>query len=341
MKKIISAILCAATVASFTTGMYIAPASTDTAITAYAATATLTSTQITNALTNLKNTKYPQGSYWHNDQYYAYGGYQCYAFARQLAMDVFGSYPAVNVAYASDGQVSNGWTAVKDPSKVTLEPGDIIRANNNHHTAMIWKVEGDKVYVGECWGGQNNKINWGNFNGTASQSTVTYLLSKSSFTGVWKHPGSIIDVSAYKTVSNSGAGKMLNIVSNSSACGANVTVYQADGTTGQQFKATAHGTKTWNGTTYTKYVFTAKCSPNCALNVYGSTSTAGANVNMWTKSGNDTQDWIITSVSGGYIIRSANNPNLVLTASGTANGSNVKIDTYKAGNKNQIWSNPL
>lgn len=63
----------------------------------------------------------------------------------------------------------------------------------------------------------------------------------------------------------------------------------------------------------------------------------GSNVNIWTKSGNNTQDWIFEAVNGGYVIRSANNTAYVLTASGTSNSSNVKLATYSAGNTYQIW----
>ena len=147
----------------------------------------LTNSQITAKLTSLQS-KYKNGSYWISPSTQKYGGYQCYAFARQLAVDVFGSYPAKNVVNAVDGEKSNGWTAYRTASKVTLEPGDIIRSDYNSHTAMIWKIEENYVYVGQCFGSQNDKINWGAFWGNHKRATVSELLG-AGFNGVWKHPG--------------------------------------------------------------------------------------------------------------------------------------------------------
>lgn len=146
----------------------------------------MTNEEITNAITNLQS-KYPNGSYWIPTTEQKYGGFQCYAFARQCALDVFGSYPAVNVVYATEGQISNGWTARKNPTNITLEPGDIIRADYNAHSAMIWKLEGEYVYVVQCFGSSNDKINYGYFWGNHKKSTVSELLDD-GFNGIWKHP---------------------------------------------------------------------------------------------------------------------------------------------------------
>ena len=136
---------------------------------------------------------------------------------------------------------------------------------------------------------------------------------------------------SYFTIKNLGSGKMLNVVSNSSNSGANVTVYQADGTTGQNFMFISNGRG--------GYVLEPQCAPSCALNVYGQSSTPGANVNIWTKSGNRTQDWNIeyNSAMSGYVVRSADNPSYVLAASGSGNASNVQLQQYDSGSAFQIW----
>lgn len=165
-------------------------------------------------------------------------------------------------------------------------------------------------------------------NGSTSSSTSTSNSSTTTSalkTGTW-----------YK-FTNSKSSKLLNVYGSKSTSNTNVTVYQKDGTSGQDFKLAAHGTMKFNGKTYTKYTITPRCASKCALNVYGTTSKNGSNVNIWTKSGNNTQDWIFESVNGGYVIRSANNTAYVLTASGTSNSSNVKLATYSAGNTYQIW----
>lgn len=146
------------------------------------------------------------------------------------------------------------------------------------------------------------------------------------------------DVSAggpYYTIKNMGSEKMLNVVSNSSKSGTNVTVYQEDGTTGQNFEFIPNGRG--------GYVLEPQCAPDCALNVYGQSSTAGANVTIWTKTGHSTQDWNIESANmmNGYVIRSADNPNYVLAATGTGNASNVQLQQYDPNNLFQIWISPV
>ena len=141
------------------------------------------------------------------------------------------------------------------------------------------------------------------------------------------------------TLTNKQSNRMLNVQGSSSWSGANVTIYDEDGTTGELFKFIPHGSKYFNGKSYTKYVIEPQCAKTCALNVYGSYSASGFNVNIWTKSGNDTQDWILDpTYGGGYIIRSANNPSCVLTESGIYNMSNVKLTTETLYNKDPfVW----
>ncbi len=73
-------------------------------------------------------------------------------------------------------------------------------------------------------------------------------------------------------------------------------------------------------------------SSSLVMNPFSDTPASGANVNIYTNSGDGTQYWIFEKVSGGYIIHNSYNQNLVLNA----NGSNVNIAT-KSSSKNQIW----
>ena len=147
--------------------------------------------------------------------------------------------------------------------------------------------------------------------------------------------------SATYTIKNSGSGKMLNVYGSKSASNTNVTVYQSDGTKGQKCKFISNGTMTYNKVSFNKYIIEFACASSCALNVYGNSAANNSNVNIWKKSGNTTQAWIleyVTSPEKGYIIRSANNPKYVLTANGTSNSSNVCLKTYSTTNKNQVWT---
>ena len=140
-----------------------------------------------------------------------------------------------------------------------------------------------------------------------------------------------ISTDGYYTLKNLSAGKMLNVRGSYSTSNTNVTVYETDGTTGQQFRFIKSGSN---------YVLEPKCAPSCALNVYGTSASNGSNVNIWTKSGNSTQAWVMeyNSSSAAYVIRCAANKNLVLTATGTSNSSNVALANYSSGNKSQLWS---
>ena len=180
-KKLFSIITCAVmTAITLLSGMSMSAS----------AASTLTNAQITAKLTQLQK-EYPQGTKWKTSDATSrklYGGTGCYGNARELAVKVFGSYPAINVAYASEGQMSNGWKAIRNAKNVVLEPGDIIRADYNAHSAVIWKIENNKVYVAQCFGSSNNKLDWGAFWGNHKLTTVSELLGN-GFPGVWKHPG--------------------------------------------------------------------------------------------------------------------------------------------------------
>lgn len=152
-------------------------------------------------LTKIKN-EFPQGSIWDERSKGAYGGEQCYEFARYLAARIFnGQYPTNGhkpKTPISNGEVRNGFKAflLKDDGQYTgtnvvVEPGDVISVYGQQHHAIVWKVEGGKIYVAEAWGSVRNKINWGFFNGSNTESTIEQIKSRSDYTAVcvWKHPG--------------------------------------------------------------------------------------------------------------------------------------------------------
>ncbi len=151
--------------------------------------------QVTINMTNLKATNYPDGWFWCGgdpNKSISYSGcgkktacfcnnfnnaYQCHGFALIMAQKTVGSFPAIRLAGYKHGVTSNGWTcytssAIGKPSlcAMGLRPGDIVRAStsadySDGHTAIVWKVEGGKVYFAEAWGHVYSKIHWGSFNG--------------------------------------------------------------------------------------------------------------------------------------------------------------------------------
>lgn len=135
----------------------------------------------------------------------------------------------------------------------------------------------------------------------------------------------------YVTIKNVGSGKLLNVYGNQNKNNANVTVYQADGSTGQSFQFVKSGNS---------YVIVPKCATSRALNVYGSSAKNNSNVCLWSKTGHSTQAWIIdyNPSLNGFVIRSANNQNYVLAATGSKNSSNVCLKKYNPNDKYQVWT---
>lgn len=136
----------------------------------------------------------------------------------------------------------------------------------------------------------------------------------------------------YVTLRNEGAAKYLNVYGSQNRSGANLDIYAWDGTSGQHFLFVYVG----NG----RYVIQPKCAPGCAVNIYGYSAGNKVDVCVWTKSGHVTQQWIIeyNPTLKGYIIRSADNPTYVLTATGSRNSSNVRLEKYSSSNKYQVWT---
>ena len=148
----------------------------------------LTISEVTDEITNLKNTRYKDGTSWlteysESEAIKKFNGSQCVGFARNLANIIFGCFPNTSVQYVNDGTINNGWKAIKNISSV--QPGDIIHVYN--HAAMVWYLDGDTVYVAEAWGNQNSKIKYGYFNGSSKNSTLAKIKMNNTFYGIWRY----------------------------------------------------------------------------------------------------------------------------------------------------------
>lgn len=71
----------------------------------------LSSSDITAKMDSLQS-KYPNETYLGYIEYG--GGKECYAFARMMAYDIFGSYPGSDWAYSSGYTDANGWTFISN-----------------------------------------------------------------------------------------------------------------------------------------------------------------------------------------------------------------------------------
>ncbi|MDE6034755.1 MAG: InlB B-repeat-containing protein [Ruminococcus sp.] len=153
----------------------------------------LSTSEITDAITNLKNTRYPEGYCWYNEYpsddaaTKIFNGAQCVGFARNMANLIFGCFPNKSVQNVNDGTVNNGWKAIKNVSSV--QPGDIIHVYN--HAAMVYYLNGDTIYVTEAWGSSGNTIHYGYFNGNSKNSTLAKIKANNNFYGIWRYNGTV------------------------------------------------------------------------------------------------------------------------------------------------------
>jgi len=135
-------------------------------------------------------------------------------------------------------------------------------------------------------------------------------------------------------IMNKASGKALDVYgsTSSSTNKSNVHIYAlTKSNKSSQFKLT----KTAGGW----FVIVPASNSKLAVNPYSDKPANGTNVNVYTKNTSDkTQGWIFEQSGDYYIIRSAYNKNLVLTAEGTSNTSNVKLAKYAAGNDKQLWT---
>lgn len=134
-------------------------------------------------------------------------------------------------------------------------------------------------------------------------------------------------------IANSASSKLLDVYGDTTKNKANVQVYEK--TSGNNYTQQFVLTKTSGGW----FSITPVSNETVAVNPFSDTPKSGTNVNVYTLDTADkSQGWYIEAVGSAYKICSAYNKNLVLTAEGTANKSNVKIATFSSGNKNQLWT---
>ena len=112
-------------------------------------------TRIYNAIIALKD-KYPEGTPWTNANSYSWGasvamgmgyggftGFGCAAFAMIASDAAFGDIPAF-----------------QKEDKAGIKVGDIIRINNDTHSVIVLKVNGNDEYT-IAEGNYNSSIHWG------------------------------------------------------------------------------------------------------------------------------------------------------------------------------------
>lgn len=133
----------------------------------------------------------------------------------------------------------------------------------------------------------------------------------------------------YAIVSGNGGHMALDVSAASKSNGANVQIYEENGTDAQHWRLTYNRDKT---SKYYGMVRLVNVNSGKALDVYSALAKSGANVQQYTSNGSSAQWWQLVQDAkaqgrSGYLLRSALQGNFVLDVSGgrLANGTNVEI----------------
>ena len=171
------------------------------------------------------------------------GGRQCFAFALYIAYLTFGSYPIYTSSTpANGGDCGNGWKKYNSgfTSSLKLEPGDIVRCSG--HSAIVWYVSGDLFQVGEVLGDPPNakdncRINWGNFNGSSNNRSMSSIISNAEY--IIKAP------KTYSKIKNAGSGKFLTVLNSEVGEGKRVVQLTNNGLDNQKWDVMKYDIKTF------------------------------------------------------------------------------------------------
>ena len=115
-----------------------------------------------------------------------------------------------------------------------------------------------------------------------------------------------------------GNNMVADVAGGVSDSGANVQLYEANGTTAQKFSIAKSGS-----------YYTIKCiGSGKMLDVENGSTASGANVQQYEANGTDSQKWLFIDAGNGYYyIKSALGNYLDVDDGGTANGTNIQVYT--------------
>lgn len=273
------------------------------------------------------------------DSYYPRG--YCLAWVCDMFDETYGYESTACCAK----KYADSYTDSKDRNTIPLGADVFFSANNavcgncgrncghigiyvgNGYIVHNWAGVIRKMKITEVESSGYRFIGWGYHANKSLTGSTSAATTKSSVKLGGSTPNIALD--KYYNIINLKSKKYLNVSYSSSGNGVNIDIYEKDGTSGEKFKLSS--VNSW-------FTITPACATKYRVNVYEeTTSKENSNICLWQNTGHDTQGWILEAVENGYIIRSANNPSLVMTAAGSSNCSNVKLTKYSPGNKYQIW----
>ncbi len=146
-------------------------------------------------------------------------------------------------------------------------------------------------------------------NGTAAQKWTLYSASVSV------EGGKTVDDGIYTISLKGSSGKVLDVASGSTSDGANVQVWESNGTAAQKFRFEC-GSDGFYTITNLKSGKALDCASGSVL--------PGANVQQWSSYGGDAQKWAVRVNSDGSYSLVCKANGLALDVDGTASGSNAR-----------------
>ena len=117
-----------------------------------------------------KQSEYPEGMHWNNDNCYDWkgdGGYYrgcgCAGFAFMLSDVCFGTIKATKV----------------EPCPSSFKVGDVVRINGDSHFVIILKIDTSKSQITIAEGNYNKSIHWGRtYTIQGLKNTCNYVLRR-------------------------------------------------------------------------------------------------------------------------------------------------------------------
>lgn len=191
--------------------------------------------------------------------------------------------------------------------------------NENGSYSFISAATGKALDVAAGSSQNGSNIQQYTINGSAAQKFVLKNISQKA-----------VAEAAYVLRSKLASNKALDVAGASDKDGANVQLYQNNGTMAQQFQL-----KFNNDGTYTLLAGHSKK----ALDISGDNYHNGANVQQYRQNGSAAQKWLLKDVGGGYYVlfSASNGKALDISGANTANGTNVQIYEYNGSNAQKFY----
>lgn len=243
--------------------------------------------------------------------------------------------------YHINGKASNEFCHVGIVTKVSKSRVDTVQGNLDNQVYNTIKANGYKlssdnskaynytiVYVRPNYNDSDTDI-------SASDAPAADSSQNSSSSSSASSSATVADLGGVTVnIVNKASGKALDVygsnTSSSNKSNVDITALNSSNKS-SQFKFTKTS-KNW-------YSISPVSNSKLAVNPYSDKPKNGTNVNVYTKNTSDkTQGWVVKKVGDHYVILSAYNKSLALTAAGTGDHSNVKVATYSEGNSKQLWS---